>query len=50
MKTENLTPRTILTLDAQPARLIRHVDERLMSYNIEFSNIIYLGFMTFGSV
>ena len=39
MKTENLTPRTILTLDAQPARLIRHVDERLMSYNIEMTEV-----------
>lgn len=39
MKTENLTPRAILTLDAQPARLIRHVDERLMSYNIEMTEV-----------
>ncbi len=39
MKTENLTPRATLTLDAQPARLIRHVDERLMSYNIEMTEV-----------
>ena len=30
---------SIIPLDAQPQMLIRHVDERLMSYNIEMTEI-----------
>ena len=35
MKNVSQAPRESISLQAQPAHLIRHVDERLMSYNIE---------------
>ena len=39
MKQENKAPRAPLFLSMQPSRLIRHTDQRLMSYNIEMTEI-----------
>ena len=39
MKNTNENPREIIPLEAHPSRLIRHVDERLMSYNIEMTEV-----------
>lgn len=39
MKNTNQAVQEIIPLEAQPSRLIRHVDERLMSYNIEMTEI-----------
>lgn len=39
MKHTNQAPRECISLKARPSRLIRHVDERLMSYNIEMTEI-----------
>ena len=39
MKNVSQAPRESISLQAQPAHLIRHVDERLMSYNIEMTEV-----------
>lgn len=39
MKGTKQNSRTPIHLDVQPSRLIRHVDERLMSYNIEMTEV-----------
>ncbi len=39
MKNTNQAVQEIIPLEAQPSRLIRHVDKRLMSYNIEMTEI-----------
>lgn len=39
MKNENQSPRESIPLTACPSRLIRHVDKRLMSYNIEMTEV-----------
>ena len=39
MKNVSQAPRESISLQAQPAHLIRQVDERLMSYNIEMTEV-----------
>ena len=39
MKNANQNPRELIPLETHPSRLIRHVDERLMSYNIEMTEV-----------
>lgn len=39
MKNEHQSPRTSIPLTACPSHLIRHVDKRLMSYNIEMTEV-----------
>lgn len=39
MKNKNQSPGESILLTACPSRLIRHVDKRLMSYNIEMTEV-----------
>ena len=39
MKNKNRNPRGSIFLNACPTHLIRHMDKRLMSYNIEMTEV-----------